>query len=113
MVRQIETRLSRLEANVPPPDEFGIGKMTSHELEVMLHDVRKALIAHPETSADERERAQLALNEQEATVRSWLAFYQRPDIADAIARNRAKGFFGYEDRNTIDWEALAEVWGIT
>jgi hypothetical protein len=113
MARQIETRLAHLEDNLPPPDEFGIGKMSSQEIELTLHDVRIAMIASPETSPEERERAQHDLHEQEEVVRSWLAFYRRPDIAANIASNRAHGLYGYKNRNTIDWVALAEAWGIS
>ena len=112
-MKQIETRLSRLERLVPANDRLGVTNLSSHELELMLHDVRGAMIADPETSEDERERLRQNLAKQEAAVRAQLAFFRRPDIADAIVRNRADGAFSPRDSNTIDWGALAEAWGIS
>lgn len=66
-------------------------------------NVRGATMTRPETFAQERERVQRDLHEQEETVRSWLTFYRRADIAADIANNRAHGLYGCKDGITIDW----------
>jgi hypothetical protein len=112
-VKQLKTRIAKLEGAAPQDDPFGAKKMTDHDLEVALHDVRLAMIASNEISEQERARLRAELQEREDTVRSWLAFYRRPDIAASIASNRARGFHGYLDKGAINSEALAEGWGIT
>jgi hypothetical protein len=88
-MRQIETRLARLEKAAPDDDLFGLKKMTDDELEALCRDFHVWVLSREDcTELHADARAQLEQMDREARKRA--EFYSRPDVAAACAKNRAK-----------------------
>ena len=88
-MRQIETRLSRLEKIAPDGDPFGLKKIGDHELEGFCRDLYVSILGREDCSElHAGARAQVEQMDREARI--WAEFYSRPDIAAACAKNRAK-----------------------
>ena len=84
-MRQIETRLSKLEKAAPGSDPFGLKKMSDDELDGFCRHLYVTILSRedcPELHAGVR--AQLAKMDREA--RKLAEFFSRPDIAAACAK---------------------------
>ena len=88
-MRQIETRLARLEKIAPDGDPFGLKKMSDDELVAFCRDLYVSILSREDCGElHTGARAQLEQMDHEAC--KWAEFYSRPDIAAACAKNRAK-----------------------
>lgn len=88
-MRQIETRLARLEKTAPDTDPFGLKKMTDDELEGFCRDLHVSILSR-EDCAELHAGARAQLEQIDREARKWAEFDSRPDIAAACAKNRAK-----------------------
>ena len=88
-MRQIETRLSRLEKIAPDGDPFGLKKMSDDELEGFCRDLYVSILSRDDC-AEMHARARANLEQMDREARKWAEFYSRPDIAAACAKTHAK-----------------------
>jgi len=88
-MRQIETRLSRLEKTAPGGDPLGLKKLSDEELERVCRDLYVSILGR-EDCAELHAGASAQLEQMDHEARKWVEFYSRPDIAAACAENRAK-----------------------
>ena len=74
---------------IPAGDPFGLKKMGDDELEVFCRDLYVSILSR-EDCGELHAAAGAQLEQMDREGRKWAAFYSRPDIAAACAKNRAK-----------------------
>lgn len=120
MVRQIETRLQKLEAvaqavAADDPDgvdaKFGLSKMNDTELKNFGHELNLNILSR-EDCAHMHDDARRKLEAMEDEVRKHVLENREPDMAARIAKNLE--YYGgvRPEWWQPHWEWLAEAWGI-
>lgn len=112
-MRSIDARLSRIErvAGLDPDDEFAwIERLSDDDLNRFIHQICTAIIDDPASHPEQIAEASVDRAKLECEVLEHVKFYQRPDVEEAVAANRAAGRTPKPwDR---DWLGLAEDFGL-
>ena len=106
--RSIDARLRRLEVIAGrdgPATELdrSIEALSGDDLSCLLHQLYITIGEHPDSTPEQIEEAKAGRAKLEGEVLDWVKFYQQPNIAAAVAKNRAAGLKSCER----DWLGLA------
>lgn len=98
MARGIESRVERLERQTPPVSDEAerrwrafLHRLPTEHLLLLLIDVDRALLAHPDLPPEQRPEIEADIGRREGEIAAMRRFWSQPDVLAAVEANMAAG----------------------